>query len=97
MRIPIREQLGCLVLFASTIGLAVIAIATWLTNHSFVLGIRSGYLRLLCCVRMLICLQSYAPFSDRVTQGSSADVQPLAHADPRPTSSKSTLASGRPG
>jgi hypothetical protein len=40
MRIPIREQLGCLVLLASMIGLAVIAIATWLTNHSFVLGIR---------------------------------------------------------
>jgi hypothetical protein len=40
MRIPIREQLGCLVLLASTIGLAVIAIATWITNHSFVLGIR---------------------------------------------------------
>jgi hypothetical protein len=29
MRIPIREQLGCLVLLASMIGLAVIAIATW--------------------------------------------------------------------
>jgi osomolarity two-component system sensor histidine kinase SLN1 len=29
MRIPIREQLGCLVLLASLIGLAVIAIATW--------------------------------------------------------------------
>jgi hypothetical protein len=31
MRIPIREQLGCLVLLASLIGLAVIAIATWVT------------------------------------------------------------------
>jgi osomolarity two-component system sensor histidine kinase SLN1 len=41
MRIPIREQLGCLVLLASMIGLAVIGIATWVTNHSFVLGIRS--------------------------------------------------------
>ena len=29
MRIPIREQLGCLVLLASLMGLAVIAIATW--------------------------------------------------------------------
>ncbi|KAH7390940.1 hypothetical protein DE146DRAFT_767044 [Phaeosphaeria sp. MPI-PUGE-AT-0046c] len=46
MRIPIREQLGCLVLLASTIGLAVIAIATWLTNHSFVLGIRATRLSL---------------------------------------------------
>jgi osomolarity two-component system sensor histidine kinase SLN1 len=41
MRIPIREQLGCLVLLASMIGLAVIAIATWVTNHNFVLSIRS--------------------------------------------------------
>jgi hypothetical protein len=29
MRIPIREQLGCLVLLAALLGLAVIAIATW--------------------------------------------------------------------
>ncbi|KAF1914232.1 hypothetical protein BDU57DRAFT_287602 [Ampelomyces quisqualis] len=46
MRIPIREQLGCLVLLASTIGLAVVAIATWLTNHSFVLAIRATRLSL---------------------------------------------------
>ncbi|EMD59694.1 hypothetical protein COCSADRAFT_252791 [Bipolaris sorokiniana ND90Pr] len=46
MRIPIREQLGCLVLLASTIGLAVVAVATWLTNHDFVLGIRSTRLTL---------------------------------------------------
>ncbi|KAG9188074.1 osomolarity two-component system, sensor histidine kinase SLN1 [Alternaria panax] len=46
MRIPIREQLGCLVLLASMIGLAVIAVATWLTNHNFVLHIRSTRLTL---------------------------------------------------
>ncbi|PSN66866.1 hypothetical protein BS50DRAFT_375932 [Corynespora cassiicola Philippines] len=46
MRIPIREQLGCLVLLASLIGLAVVAIATWVTNHNFVLGIRSTRLSL---------------------------------------------------
>ncbi|KAF2494033.1 hypothetical protein BU16DRAFT_62791 [Lophium mytilinum] len=46
MRIPIREQLGCLVLLASLIGLAVIAIATWVTNHSFVLDIRASRLAL---------------------------------------------------
>jgi hypothetical protein len=34
MRIPIREQLGCLVLLASMIGLAVIAIATWVHGES---------------------------------------------------------------
>ncbi|KAF2661971.1 hypothetical protein K491DRAFT_700663 [Lophiostoma macrostomum CBS 122681] len=46
MRIPIREQLGCLVLLASLIGLAVVAIATWVTNHNFVLDIRSTRLSL---------------------------------------------------
>lgn len=46
MRIPIREQLAGLVLLASGIGLAVIAIATWYTNHNFVLGIRSSRLAL---------------------------------------------------
>jgi len=46
MRIPIREQLGCLVLLASLIGLAVIAIATWITNHNFVLEIRATRLSL---------------------------------------------------
>lgn len=46
MRIPIREQLGCLVLLSSLIGLAVIAIATWITNHHFVLEIRSSALSL---------------------------------------------------
>ncbi|KAF2808282.1 uncharacterized protein BDZ99DRAFT_51002 [Mytilinidion resinicola] len=46
MRIPIREQLGCLVLLASLIGLAVVAIATWVTNHGFVLDIRASRLAL---------------------------------------------------
>lgn len=40
MRIPIREQLGLLVLLTSLTALAVIAIATWITNYNFVLGIR---------------------------------------------------------
>ena len=46
MRVPIREQLGLLVLLASLIGLAVLAIATWYTNHSFVLSIRATRLTL---------------------------------------------------
>ncbi|KAF2091075.1 hypothetical protein K490DRAFT_33622 [Saccharata proteae CBS 121410] len=46
MRIPIREQLGLLVLTASLIGLAVIAAATWVTNHNFVLEIRASRLSL---------------------------------------------------
>lgn len=40
MRIPIREQLAGLILIASAIGLGVISIATWYTNHDFVLSIR---------------------------------------------------------
>ncbi|KAK7561469.1 hypothetical protein IWX47DRAFT_841337 [Phyllosticta citricarpa] len=46
MRIPIREQLGLLVLLTSLLGLAVISIATWVTNHNFVLGIRASRLTL---------------------------------------------------
>ncbi|GAB7355162.1 hypothetical protein MBLNU459_g5730t1 [Dothideomycetes sp. NU459] len=46
MRIPIREQLAGLILIASAIGLGVISIATWYTNHNFVLEIRSSRLSL---------------------------------------------------
>ncbi|KAF2006552.1 hypothetical protein P154DRAFT_219389 [Amniculicola lignicola CBS 123094] len=46
MRIPIREQLGAMVLLSSLIGLAVIGVATWITNHNFVLSIRSTRLSL---------------------------------------------------
>lgn len=38
MRIPIREQLACLVLLASMIGLAVMAIATWVNNTFRAIG-----------------------------------------------------------
>ncbi|KAF2730730.1 putative histidine kinase HHK5p [Polyplosphaeria fusca] len=51
MRIPIREQLGCLVLLASLIGLAVIAVATWVTTHSFVLSIRATRLTLTAALK----------------------------------------------
>ena len=40
MRIPIREQLGLLVLLTSLSGLAVVAISTWVNNYNFVVGIR---------------------------------------------------------
>ncbi|OJD35750.1 histidine kinase hhk5p [Diplodia corticola] len=46
MRIPIREQLGCLVLLVSLIALAVVAAATWITNYNFVLDIRASRLTL---------------------------------------------------
>ncbi|KAF2668899.1 hypothetical protein BT63DRAFT_373730 [Microthyrium microscopicum] len=39
VRIGIRVQLAGLVLLASLIGLAVVTIATWITNHNFVLGV----------------------------------------------------------
>ncbi|KAI9842213.1 MAG: Histidine kinase [Thelocarpon superellum] len=46
MRIPIREQLGLLVLLTSLIALATIAVATWVNNYNFVVGIRSSRLAL---------------------------------------------------
>ena len=44
MRIPIRVQLGSLLLISSLIGLAVISIAVWVTTHSFVLQLRASSL-----------------------------------------------------
>ena len=46
MRIPIREQLTLLILLAALIGLAVISIATWISNHEFVLSICKSRLAL---------------------------------------------------
>ncbi|KAI9891982.1 MAG: Histidine kinase [Vezdaea aestivalis] len=46
MRIPIREQLGLLVLVTSLMALAVVAITTWVNNYNFVVGIRSSSLAL---------------------------------------------------
>lgn len=46
MRIPIREQLALLILLSALIGLAVISIATWISNHEFVLSICSSRLSL---------------------------------------------------
>lgn len=63
MRIPIREQLGCLVLLASMIGLAVIAIATWITNHNFVLGIRCAILSVLPAMSPLLTVIAGPPAS----------------------------------
>jgi osomolarity two-component system sensor histidine kinase SLN1 len=46
MRIPIREQLALLILTSALIGLTVISVATWVTNHAFVLDVRSTRLSL---------------------------------------------------
>ena len=46
MRIPIREQLGLLVLFCSLLALMVLAVATWTQNHGFIINIRLSALSL---------------------------------------------------
>jgi osomolarity two-component system sensor histidine kinase SLN1 len=46
MRIGIREQLAAVVLLTSLIPLAILAIATWVNNHNFVVGITSQSLAL---------------------------------------------------
>lgn len=46
MRVGIREQLALLVTSASLIPLLVIAIATWVNNYNFVVGIQSSSLAL---------------------------------------------------
>ena len=46
MRIPIREQLALLILASALFGIAVISVATWVTNHAFVLNVRSARLSL---------------------------------------------------
>lgn len=46
MRIPIRIQLGGVILLSSLVGLAVISIAVWITIHDFVLDLRASRLAL---------------------------------------------------
>jgi osomolarity two-component system sensor histidine kinase SLN1 len=46
MRIGIREQLGFVVLVTSLVPLAILAIATWINNHNFVVNITSQSLTL---------------------------------------------------
>jgi len=46
MRIPIREQLGALVLLATLTALAVISIASWIVNYNRVITLRTQYLGL---------------------------------------------------
>ena len=46
MRLPIREQLGLLVLLCSLLALMVLAVATWTQNHGFVINIRLSALSL---------------------------------------------------
>ena len=64
MRVGIREQLAVVVLLASFIPLAVLAIATWVYSRNFVVGIKSRDLSLIASVKAaqissdLVLLQS---------------------------------------
>jgi osomolarity two-component system sensor histidine kinase SLN1 len=51
MRIPIREQVAFLILLSALIGLTVISVATWITNHAFVLNVRSSRLSLTAALK----------------------------------------------
>ncbi|KAI9871508.1 MAG: Histidine kinase [Pleopsidium flavum] len=73
MRIPIREQLGLLVLVTSLAALAVVAIATWVNNYSFVVNIRLSGLSLTASLKaaqlssnLLLLLSSIQAISTRV-------------------------------
>lgn len=51
MRIAIREQLGLLILLASLVSLAIVTIASWVSNHGFVLDMRSQRLSLVASLK----------------------------------------------
>lgn len=51
MRIPIREQLGLLVLLCCLIALMVLSVATWTQNHGFIIDIRLSALSLVASTR----------------------------------------------
>lgn len=44
MRIPLKAQLTVLVLFTTLLALAIVAIATWVTQRSFTLDVRASRL-----------------------------------------------------
>ncbi|EME40174.1 hypothetical protein DOTSEDRAFT_137279 [Dothistroma septosporum NZE10] len=46
VRISVRQQLSLLLVLSGAIGLAVLAIAVWVTNHNFVIGISASRLEL---------------------------------------------------
>ncbi|KAL4928998.1 putative sensor histidine kinase/response regulator TcsB/Sln1 [Aspergillus undulatus] len=51
MRVPIAVQLGLLVLFTALVGLAALAIATWINNHNFVVDVKSQSLDLVATIK----------------------------------------------
>lgn len=51
MRVPITVQLGLLVLLTSVVGIAVLAIATWITTYNFVVDVGSQGLELVATIK----------------------------------------------
>ncbi|KAJ5778777.1 hypothetical protein N7520_002023 [Penicillium odoratum] len=51
MRIPIAVQLALLVLLTTLLGIAVLAIATWVTTYDFVIGVESNSLELVATIK----------------------------------------------
>ncbi|KAL4865564.1 Two-component system protein B [Aspergillus spectabilis] len=51
MRIPIAVQLGLLVLLTALVGLAALAIATWINNYNFVVDVKSQSLELIATIK----------------------------------------------
>ncbi|KAJ5109569.1 hypothetical protein N7532_002214 [Penicillium argentinense] len=51
MRIPIAVQLALLVLVTTVMGIAVLAIATWITTYNFVVGVGSQGLELVATIK----------------------------------------------
>lgn len=51
MRIPIREQLGLLVLLCSLLALMVLAVATWTQNYNFITNLRLSGLSLTASIK----------------------------------------------
>ncbi|RDW81509.1 putative sensor histidine kinase/response regulator TcsB/Sln1 [Aspergillus mulundensis] len=51
MRVPIAVQLGLLVLLTALAGLAALAIATWINNYNFVVGVKSKSLELVATIK----------------------------------------------
>ncbi|KAL5336622.1 Two-component system protein B [Aspergillus crustosus] len=51
MRVPIAVQLGLLVLLTALVGLAALAIATWINNYNFVVDVKSQSLDLIATIK----------------------------------------------
>ncbi|KAF2758626.1 hypothetical protein EJ05DRAFT_485729 [Pseudovirgaria hyperparasitica] len=71
MRIPIREQLGLLVILAALIALAVVASATWITTRNFVLELRATRLSLTASLKAAQLTSNLALMQSQVRSAAS--------------------------